>query len=182
MIRRSLPGLFAALAAQLAQAQKTAHPALVASAARLDAFADPGFFLGQLLIKINRLVLLGHQHALFAPGIGGVIAVPVEQPPAVEFDDARAQFLQEGPVVGDKQQRAIPARQEIFQPADRVDIQVIGRLVQHEQVGLAHQRARQQNPPLHPRAERFKLGGGVEGHARDNFFHLELALPGIFVP
>ena len=38
--------------------------------------------------------------------------------------------------MGHEHQRAVPAAEELFEPVDRVDVQVVGRLVQQQQVGL----------------------------------------------
>ena len=47
---------------------------------------------------------------------------------------------QEGAVMADDDERAIIARQPIFQPIDRGDVQMVGRFVQQQQVRLACQR------------------------------------------
>ena len=49
------------------------------------------------------------------------------------------------PVVGDEQERAVEVLHRLLNPLPRVDIQVVGRLVQHQQVdGVVHQRAQSQ--------------------------------------
>ena len=51
--------------------------------------------------------------------------------------------IQEVAVVGDQQQGAGVVAQPVFQPEDGVQIQVVGRFVEQQQVGRAHQRLRQ---------------------------------------
>ena len=43
--------------------------------------------------------------------------------------------------MGDKQQGSAVAQQIIFQPADGVDVQVVGRLIQQQDVRIADQAA-----------------------------------------
>jgi hypothetical protein len=56
-------------------------------------------------------------------------------------------------VVADDQQRALPGAQHAFQPLHRLHVEVVGRLVQDEQVGLFQQQARQQSARLLPAAQ-----------------------------
>ena len=58
-----------------------------------------------------------------------IVAGPVVELPAVELDDSRRQLFQKHPVVGDEDQGAAGSRQKGFEPANRVDIEVVGRLV-----------------------------------------------------
>ena len=102
------------------------------------------------------------------------------QPAAVELDDPRGQLAQEDAVVRHEQQRAAVAQQELFQPGDGVDVEVVGRLVQQQDVGVAHQAARQQHAALHPGGEALEIGRGVEPHPRDDRVHLQAAAPGVF--
>ncbi|VVO26674.1 hypothetical protein PS706_04695 [Pseudomonas fluorescens] len=44
------------------------------------------------------------------------------------------------PVVGDQQQGALIILEEVFQPQDRIEVQVVGRFVEQQQVRRAHQR------------------------------------------
>jgi hypothetical protein len=53
---------------------------------------------------------------------------------------------------------AAPLLQEALQPVDRLDVQVVGRLVQQQQVGLRDQRPRQQHAPLHAAGQRGEIG------------------------
>ena len=49
--------------------------------------------------------------------------------------------------MGDEQQGAPIIQQLFFQPLNGLDIQMVGRLVQQQQFGFAHQRPAQHNPP-----------------------------------
>ena len=57
---------------------------------------------------------------------------------AVEFDDACGDIVQKTAVVGNHDQAAFKRFEQIFQPNNRVDIQMVGRLVQQQYVGLLH--------------------------------------------
>jgi hypothetical protein len=68
-----------------------------------------------------------------------------KQPAAIEFDDARGHPVQEAAVVGDEHHAAAILQQQVFQPLDGIEVQVVGRLVQQQHVGPAHQRLRQRD-------------------------------------
>ena len=70
--------------------------------------------------------------------------------------------------MGDEDQRAAVAEQEVLQPADRLDVEVVGRLVEQEDVGLGDEGPGQQHAPLHPRGEGLEPGVGVEPHPRED--------------
>ncbi len=74
-------------------------------------------------------------------------------PAAAHFPDGIDGVIQEKAVVADDQHGALPFAQGVFQPLHRLDIQVVGGLVQHEQVGFFEQQARQQGAGLLPAAE-----------------------------
>ena len=164
--RRALP--LAALRAGLAHRLQRPDPALVARPAGLDALADPDLLLGQLLVEEGVLALLGREELLLAFEEGRVVAGPVVEPAPVELDDAGRQPPQEHPVVSDEHQRAAGAEQELFEPADRVDVEVVGRLVEQQDVGVADQGLGQQDAPLHARGEIHEPGVGVQVHPGDD--------------
>src|SRR5690606_27781942 len=64
------------------------------------------------------------------------------QAPAIELDDAGRDAVEEAPVVRDDDQRAAQAAQQLFEPGDRFDVEVVGRLVEQQQVRIGYQRAR----------------------------------------
>ena len=81
----------------------------------------------------------------------------------------------------DKQQRAIPAGKKIFQPGDGLDIQVVRRLVEQQQIGSGDKRLSQQHPALHARRQNLEPRLAIEIHPRQNFFHLLLGVPSRFM-
>ncbi len=150
--------LLAARGALAAQLLERAHAALVARAPGLDALADPHFFLRQLLVEQRAFLRLGVRPLGLAPQVVLVVPGPAGQLAAVDLDDARGQRLQEGAVVGNEHQRARELLEEVLQPGDRLDVEVIGRLVQQQDVRLQQQRLRQQHAPLHAAGQRGEIG------------------------
>src|SRR5690606_7032123 len=85
---------------------RSPHPAFVTGAPGLDALADPGFLLGQLLVEQRIGRRLGLQLLLLVLEEAAVVSLPVDQLTAVQLQDPRRQGLQELPVVGDEEDRA----------------------------------------------------------------------------
>ena len=164
--------------ALLAHRHQRAHPALVARAPRLDALPQPHFFLRQTLVE---LVLLATpslaSHSSFFLHEGGIVARPGRQRAAIDLDNARGEPLQERAVVRDEDERAAVVRQKALEPGDGVDVQVIGRLVEQQHVGLGHQRARQQHPPPPAARQRVDARVGRQVETRQDQIDLVLALP-----
>ena len=48
----------------------------------------------------------------------------------------------------DDDQRAVVAAEELLEPVDRVEVQVVGRLVEQQRLGMAVERLRQQDAHL----------------------------------
>ena len=105
--------------------------------------------------------------------------MPVEQPAAVDLDDAAGQLLHQQAVVGDDDDGAGVGGQEVFQPGDGVDVQVVGGLVEHEDVGTRHQRPGQQGAPLQAGGEGAELGFGGQLHPGDDQVDLAVDLPAV---
>ena len=86
-----------------------------------------------------------------------------------QLKDAGAEQVEEGTVVRDDQQPAGIAREIILEPEQRLEIEVIGRLVEEEHVGGRDELRREANAPAFAPAERreeARLGVlGVEGEA-----------------
>jgi len=58
-----------------------------------------------------------------------------------------ARFCRNARSSGDEQHRPVEAGQRLFQPGDGADIQMVGRLVEQQQIGLGNQRLGQQHAP-----------------------------------
>ena len=82
--------------------------------------------------------------------------VPVGVRPA-QFHHAVAGVLQEVAVVADEQEGERRVRQQPFQPQDAFDVEVVGRLVEQEDVGLADELPGDRQPLAPPAGERAGL-------------------------
>ncbi|MNH05037.1 hypothetical protein D3C79_643490 [compost metagenome] len=120
-----------------------AHPAFVTGAACLDALADPYLFLGQLAIELGVFQLLDPQPLLFTQQVLIVVAGPGGDLAAIEIDDPGRQLVDELPIVRDEDDGATEIFQELFQPVDGFDVQVVGRLIEQQQIRIAGQGAGQ---------------------------------------
>ncbi len=67
------------------------------------------------------------------------MALPLGQVAAVQFGNTAGHVLQEAPIVGNEDDGAGEIGQLFFQPGDSRDVQVVGGLVQQQDVGLADQ-------------------------------------------
>ncbi len=107
---------------------------------------DEALHAGDLgLLPLNRLAasdLAGG--LLLAPGVPG----PGEEarPLRLQLQHRGANRLQEPAVVGDEDDRGIEIAQVALQPLQRGDVEVVGGLVEQQQVGSARQRPRQRGP------------------------------------
>ena len=78
----------------------------------------------------------------------GVAARIGAQPAVADLQHALAAAVQELPVVGDHHEAAVAPRQEALQPFARRQVQVVGGLVEEQQVGAAQQHPSQRDPHL----------------------------------
>ena len=56
-----------------------------------------------------------------------------------QFKDVRAYTIEEVAVVGDEKQALDVTTEVSFQPFDHVEVEVVGRFVEHEQVGFGQE-------------------------------------------
>ena len=83
------------------------------------------------------------QLLFFLRQVGGKVTGVRQEAATVEFHDACRHPVQKGAVVGDGDDAALELDQQALQPLNRVQVQVVGRLVQQQHIGLRHQRLRQ---------------------------------------
>jgi hypothetical protein len=82
-----------------------------------------------------------------------VAARVLPDPPAVDLHDRRADRVQEIPVVRHHDEAEGGTAQERFQPLDRLEVQVVGRLVERQQPGTPREAAREGRLAEHPSRE-----------------------------
>ena len=125
--------------ALVAQLLEPAHPARIARAAGLDALADPDLLLRPELVEAPALERLRGELLLLAPLVGGEVARKRAQQAAVELDDAGRDPVEERAVVSDDDGgRAL--EQQVLEQRDAVDVEVVGRLVEQQQLRLQRER------------------------------------------
>jgi hypothetical protein len=83
--------------------------------------------------------------------IGRVIALIGDATAAIEFENPAGHVVEEVAVMGDDQHRAGIFAQVLFQPGRRLGIQMVGRLIEQQKVGLRssswHSATRRFSPP-----------------------------------
>lgn len=161
-------GLLLSLSALGAHFQQHIDAPLIAGAAGLDAAAQPGLLDLELFVEKAVLNLFVLQALLLALQEGRVVALPVQQPAAVDLDDAVGQLLYQQTVVGHHDDGALVRCEKVFQPGDGVNVQMVGGLVEHEDIGPGNQRPRQQGTALQAGGEGGELGLGRKPHAGDD--------------
>ena len=115
----------------------------LARLARLGAEAfDKGFHVLDLaLLPRKKRGLLGKLRSTLLFEGGVVTAVSVRHA-VLEVDDAIDHAIEELAVVRDQKQRPWILAQPGFQPQDGVEVQMIGRLIEQQEVRAAHERLR----------------------------------------
>ncbi len=99
----------------------------------------------QPLLQLGVLAAL-HREALgLLLQVGRVVALVGVGAAAVEFEDPLGDVVQEVPVVGDGQDRALVLGEVLFEPLHALGVEVVGRLVEQQQVGLGQQQLAQRD-------------------------------------
>ena len=155
-------GQITALRTFVAHRLEPAHAAFVAGAAGLDALPDPDLLLRQHLVETGVLLRFGIEPFFFAAQVVAPVAGPTGQLATVDLDDPGRQRTQEAAVMGDEDQRTLPRLEEAFEPVDRGDVEMVGRLVQQQQIRRRHQRARQQHAALHAAGQPGEIGVAIQ--------------------
>ena len=124
------------------------------------------------------MLLLGGEGLVFTAQEGVVVARPVEHPATIDLEDPRGEAAEECPVVGHEQERPVPAAQEFLEPGDGVDVEMIRRLVEEEEIGAGDEGPGEEHAPLHATGERLEGALAVELHPRQDLGHGMLAPPG----
>ena len=154
--------------------------------------AQPGQFLAHQVLSLG--LAGGRDPIPFHPlqDVGGVTAVErIDQPPfigGVNLPGGGGDLVEEPPVMGDDQQPpgvAGPAPLEVGgQPGDALDVEMVGGLIQGDDVPVLDQQRRQLDTTALPAGERCDCGVPIQvGHqARNDVAHPRLAGPFMFRP
>ena len=92
-------------------------------------------------------LLLRRQAGLLLLEPRGVVALPGDAGATVELEDPAGHVVEEVAVVGHRDDRARVLLQGPLEPGDRLGVEVVGRLVEEEQVGPGQQQPAQRDPP-----------------------------------
>ena len=138
-----IAGRAAIIAPLVAQRVQIAEPLDVALAAAGDAVAQPVLLVDDLAVELVLVALFFRQH-LVAPGLERrEAAVDLPDLAAIEPGGRARQIGEEAAVMADDDQRATSAFQLAFQPFDGRKIEMVGRLVQQQDIGRGRQHPRQ---------------------------------------
>ena len=106
----------------------------------------------RLIVEIGVVLLFAQ--CLFALRIDGIVALKEHGLSVFQLQDLGDRAVKEIAVVGDHEHSAPVVHEVGFQPPDAVHIQVIGGLVEHDQIGLLHQELSERDPRLLSTGER----------------------------
>ena len=81
--------------------------------------------------------------------------------------------------MGDEHDAAAEGLEEAFQPGDRLDVEVVGRFVQQQDVGIAHQRLCQQHSALHAAGQRGEVGLFGQLQPLQHLLHAAVQVPAV---
>ena len=123
----------AGLALRLPGARREAHPFELARE--------------RALAGVDRLLLAGQPGQLLLEP-ARVVALERDAAPAVELEDPLRDVVEEVAVVGDRDDGARVFLEEALEPVDRLGVEVVGRFVEQQQVGVAEQQSGQRDAAL----------------------------------
>jgi hypothetical protein len=127
----------------LTQRLQASHAAHIALAPRGDAIAQPVLLRDDLAIELVEVALLLRQHVV-APRLEiGKAALDAPRLAAVEPHGDARQVGEEAPVVADDDQRRPACTELALQPFDGGEIEMVGGLVEQQDVGVGREHARE---------------------------------------
>src|SRR5262249_13257695 len=89
---------------------------------------------------------------------GGVVALVGNAAAAVELEDPARDVVEKVAVVGDDQDRTRIVAQMTFEPRDRLSVEMVGRLVKQQQLGLLEQQPTERNATPLAAGQRVDVG------------------------
>jgi hypothetical protein len=115
------------------------QPSLGLGLTGLGVGADPGQLLGQALGQLGVLLALDLQTRGLLLQVGRVVALVGVGTATVELEDPARDVVHEVPVVGDRDDGAGVLGQVLLEPEHGLGVEVVGGLVEEQQVGLLEQ-------------------------------------------
>ena len=163
-LQADLAGALAPGGPRLAQCLQPPHATFVAGTACLDALADPDLFLRPELVELAVGHRLGFQLLAAHLLVGGEVAGEAAHQPAIQLDDAGGHLIEEAPVVRDDDGRR-PRVDDGLQRLDGLDVEMVGGLVQQQQVRFQRKGQRQRRPFVLPTRKPFGVNLRVDTEA-----------------
>ncbi len=148
--------------------------------ARLGAHADPFQLALERFLALALGLFLQPQSGLFLLQPGRIVALPGDAPAAVQLQNPAGDIVQEIAVVRHGDHRSGVVLEMMFEPGDGFGIEMVGGLVQKQDVRLAQQQAAERHPP--PLAAGDDLDRGVSRRAAQRVhghFKARVEIPGI---
>ena len=130
-----------------------------------DAVAQPVLLLGNSAVELVPVALFLVEERV-APGLErGEAGLEAPRLAAVEPDGRVRQVLEEAPVVADEHDRRAQRLEALLEPLDRGDVEMVGRLVEEEDVRLRRQCAGERGAAAFAagKPRRILLAGETEG-------------------
>ena len=128
--------------------------------------------LSVLLLLVEACLLL------FQPA--GVVALERIAAAAIEFENPLGDVVEEVAVVRDGDDRARVLLQMVFEPLDGLGVEVVGRLVEQQQIGLLQERLAERDAPAFAAGELFdRRVAGRQPHRVHRDFELAVEVVGV---
>ena len=132
----------------------------------------------QPLLQLGVLAALDREALGLLLQVGRVVALVGVRAAAVELEDPLGDVVEEVPVVGDGQDGALVVGEVLLEPQHALGVEVVGRLVEQQQVGLGQQQLAQRHAALLTTGE---VGDRLVGRRAAQRVHRLLEL-GVDVP
>ena len=111
---------------------------------------------------------------------GGVVALEGDAAAAVELEDPAGDVVEEVAVVGDRDDRALVVLEVLLEPGDRLGVEVVGRLVEQQQVGRGEQQPAERDAAALAAGEGAHVGvAGRETQRVHGDLERRVELPGV---
>ena len=99
---------------------------------------------------------------------------------AVELEDPAGDVVEEVAIVGDRDDRALVLGEVALEPVDGLGVEVVGRLVEQQQVGRGQQQAAQRDAAALAAGELRDVGvGGRQAQRVHRVLELRVEVPGV---
>ena len=119
---------------------------------------DPLAFLGERPLPGGVLAAFLLKPLPFLHEPGRIIALVRNAAAAIELENPARHVVEEIAVVGDDQDRARIGAQVALEPVDRLGVEMVGRLVEQQEVGLLQQQAAERDAALFAAGELGHIG------------------------